>query len=86
MASHEQFQPPGLAFDLANVTTNVLGDGFTLSGDLYVKTGSPLNFYFGFPGETDYGNFSLTASTVPEPGRRAWSASIAWLSARRRRS
>ena len=37
------FSPRGLAFHLANVTTNVLGDGFTLSGDLYVKTGPPLN-------------------------------------------
>jgi uncharacterized protein (TIGR03382 family) len=61
------FSFPSVAFDLANVSTNVLGDGFTLTGDLYVKTGEPLNAFFGFPGETDYGNFSLSASTIPEP-------------------
>lgn len=54
-------------FELANVSTNVLPDGFSISGDLYVKTGSPLNSFFGFTGEGDYGNFSMTASTVPEP-------------------
>ncbi len=58
---------PALAFDLANVTTTILPSGFTLSGDLYVKTGEPLNAFFGFAGEMDYGNFSMSASTVPEP-------------------
>ena len=79
------FDFPAIAFDLANVTTNLLGDGFTLSGDLYVKPGAPLTV-FGFPGDTDYGNFSLTASTIPEPSAAMLGALplLALLSRRRR--
>jgi uncharacterized protein (TIGR03382 family) len=79
------FDFPAIAFDLANVTTNLLGDGFTLSGDLYVKPGAPLTG-FGFPGDTDYGNFSLTASTIPEPSAAMLGALplLALLSRRRR--
>ena len=65
------FSPSALAFQIANASTSAISaDGFTLSGDLWVKSGDPLNFFFSFP-EGDYGNFSMTASTVPEPSTYA---------------
>ena len=65
------FSLPALAFQIANASTSAISaDGFTLSGDLWVKSGDPLNLYFSFPAG-DYGNFSMTASTVPEPSTYA---------------
>ena len=65
------FSLPALAFQIANASTSAISaDGFTLSGDLWVKSGDPLNAFFSFP-EGDYGYFSMTASTVPEPSTYA---------------
>ena len=65
------FDFTGIAFDMANITAPVVTPGgFSFSGDLYVKAGSTLTF-FGFSGDTDYGNFSLNASVVPEPSSLA---------------
>lgn len=65
------FSFPALAFQIANASTSAISaDGFTLSGDLWVKSGDPLDLYFSFSAG-DYGNFSMTASTVPEPSTYA---------------
>jgi hypothetical protein len=55
---------PANAFDFANVSTNVTGSGFTLSGDLVPNSDSFFSLY-GLTG-TDMGNFSFTATAVPE--------------------
>lgn len=73
-----------LTFDIANASTNIVADGFTLSGDLYVKSDSPLALFFGFPAG-DYGNFSMTASTVPEPSSLLLLASGSLILLRRRK-
>ncbi|HRJ71130.1 MAG TPA: PEP-CTERM sorting domain-containing protein [Terrimicrobiaceae bacterium] len=57
-----------IAFDFANTTSPVVSaNGFSFSGDLYVRADSGLSL-FGFPSDVSYGTFSLNASTVPEPG------------------
>ena len=65
------FSLPARAFQIANAsTTDISANGFTLTGDLYVKADDPLNSGFAFPAG-DYGNFAMTASTVPEPSTYA---------------
>ena len=76
---------PANAFDFANVSTNVTGSGFTLSGDLVPNSDSFFSFY-GLTG-TDMGNFSLTATAVPETSSTMLGAlSLAGFMIRRRRS
>lgn len=76
---------PANVFDLANVTTTVTPTGFTLSGDLVPNADSFLALY-QLAG-TDMGNFTFTASNVPEPtaGMLSVAAALVLTSRRRRR-
>lgn len=60
--------PAGALFDLLNVSIVESPGTFTISGDLGVSY-ELANFLFGTPGDTlkDVGNFTFTATTVPEP-------------------
>lgn len=76
---------PANAFDFANVSTNVTGSGFTLSGDLVPNSDSFFSLY-GLTG-MDMGNFSFTATAVPEASSALLGTlSLAGLLTRRRRS
>lgn len=64
--------PAAAAFDLLNVSVTEAPGTFTLSGDLGVSY-EIANFLFSTPGDTlkDVGNFTFTATTVPEPSALA---------------
>lgn len=62
--------PSAVAFDLQNVTLNATSSEFSISGDLAVSW-EYANYLLVTPSDQgkDVGNFSFTASAVPEPGR-----------------
>lgn len=60
--------PVGALFDLLNVNVVEGAGSLSISGDLGV-TAEVANFLYSTPGDTlkDVGNFTFTATTVPEP-------------------
>ncbi len=64
--------PAGAAFDLLNVSITEAPGTFTISGDLGV-TYEVANALYNTPSDTlkDVGNFTFTATTVPEPSALA---------------
>jgi hypothetical protein len=78
--------PASVAFDLLNVTTMATENFLSISGDLAVSPefaellGNPLDY------KRDVGNFSFSASAVPEPSRALLvMAGICGIAVRRRR-
>ncbi|NOS71294.1 MAG: PEP-CTERM sorting domain-containing protein [Verrucomicrobia bacterium] len=64
--------PAAAAYDLLNVSITEAPGTFTISGDLGVSY-EIANFLYATPGDTlkDVGNFTFTATTVPEPSALA---------------
>lgn len=64
--------PVGALFDLLNVNVLETPGSLSISGDLCV-TAEVANFLYNTPGDTlkDVGNFTFTATTVPEPSALA---------------
>jgi hypothetical protein len=70
--------PAGVAFDLLNVNTSVVGNTVTISGDLGLSF-EVANFLLATPANQgkDMGDFAFVGTAVPEPETAAWVAALA---------